>query len=103
MLRWNIVRNGLTHRTRGLYCPHDTVIVPDHIEPPEGPPRSALGRLIATAVDLLCIIDRAGYLRWINPAWERRLGWSSSELKREELLHWDPRVVRDVEQELGVD
>ncbi|MCA9650104.1 MAG: PAS domain-containing protein [Myxococcales bacterium] len=63
------------------------MIVPDHIEPPEGPPRSALGRLIATAVDLLCIIDRAGYLRWINPAWERRLGWSSSELKREELLH----------------
>jgi len=44
--------------------------------------------LIATAVDLMCIIDRAGYLRWVNPAWARLLGWSATELKREELLHY---------------
>ncbi|MEX1365698.1 MAG: PAS domain-containing protein [Nannocystaceae bacterium] len=62
------------------------MIESDHTEPPEGPPRSALGRLIATAADLLCIIDRSGYLRWVNPAWERRLGWTATELKRGELI-----------------
>ncbi len=54
--------------------------------PPEILPRSALGRLVATAVDLMCIVDRQGALRWINPAWQRLLGLTPKELQAEGLL-----------------
>ena len=77
------------------------MLVPDHIESSGGPPRNALGRLITAAVDLLCIIDRSGYLRWINPAWERLLGWPVSELKRHDLLDFvHPADVLDTANEL---
>jgi len=62
------------------------VIPTDRGEPPEILPRSALGRLAATAVDLMCIVDRQGALRWINPAWQRLLGHNAPELRREGLL-----------------
>lgn len=54
--------------------------------PPEILPRSALGRLVTTAVDLMCIVDRQGALRWINPAWQRLLGLTPQEVRREGLL-----------------
>ncbi len=77
------------------------VIVSEHIDPPEIPPRSALGRLIATSVDLLCIVDRQGALRWLNPAWERLLGWTPEELKRGGLLDFvHPADVDDTETAL---
>ncbi|MCH9684309.1 MAG: PAS domain-containing protein [Deltaproteobacteria bacterium] len=60
--------------------------MPDSIEHPETPPRRALGRLISAAVDLLCIVDRHGFLRWVNPAWKRLLGWSTAELKERPLM-----------------
>ncbi len=62
--------------------------MPDPIEPGEGLPRSALGRLIAKAVDLLCVLDRSGLLRWVNPAWERLLDWPLADLKRQALLDY---------------
>jgi PAS domain S-box-containing protein len=62
------------------------VIPKDHSEPPEILPRSALGRVVATAIDLMCIVDRLGSLRWINPAWQRLLGHTPQELRREGLL-----------------
>ncbi|MEM9454382.1 MAG: PAS domain-containing protein [Myxococcota bacterium] len=58
----------------------------DRIEESENPPRGALGRLVASSVDLLCLVDRRGTLRWFNPAWERRLGWASPQLRRAVLL-----------------
>jgi PAS domain S-box-containing protein len=62
------------------------VISSDQSEPLQILPRSALGRLVATAVDLMCIVDRQGELRWINPAWQRLLGFSPHELRRAGLL-----------------
>ncbi len=84
MARWDTPNLGVG--PGAILSPAATV--PDSIEPPETPPRSALGRLISAAVDLLCIIDRPGYLRWVNPAWERLLGWSMGELKEHRLLHF---------------
>jgi len=53
---------------------------------------------VATSVDLLCIIDHRGMLRWFNPAWERRLGWSSERLRREALIDFvHPADVDDTE------
>lgn len=34
----------------------------------------------------MCIVDRHGSIRWLNPAWERVLGWSAEELRRGTLL-----------------
>lgn len=62
------------------------MIVVGQSEPPDILPRSALGRLVATAVDLMCIVDRQGALRWINPAWQRLLGLTPAELRRDGLL-----------------
>jgi len=58
------------------------------------PPRPGLEfeRFFELAVDLLCIADTAGYLREVNPAWERALGWTPSELQARpyiELVHPD--------------
>lgn len=58
----------------------------DFTDPPEIVPRSALGRLVAAAVDLMCIVDRHGAVRWLNPAWERLLGWTVDELRGGELI-----------------
>jgi two-component system cell cycle sensor histidine kinase/response regulator CckA len=49
-------------------------------------PRSSLGRLVATAIDLMCIIDRHGALRWVNPAWFRLLGHTPHALRRDDFL-----------------
>lgn len=81
----------------------DTVTVEgsDRIEELHTPPRGALGRLVATSVDLLCIVDRRGSLRWLNPAWERLLGWSTDELRRAGLLGLvHPADVDDTEAAL---
>jgi PAS domain S-box-containing protein len=62
------------------------VIVVGQSDAPEILPRSALGRLVATAVDLMCIVDRQGALRWINPAWQRVLGLPPEDVRRNGLL-----------------
>lgn len=73
----------------------------DRIEEPESPPRGALGRLAASSVDLLCLVDRRGTLRWLNPAWERLLGWTSPQLRRADLLDFvHPADVDDTQAAL---
>ncbi|TVQ54304.1 MAG: PAS domain S-box protein [Rhodobacteraceae bacterium] len=37
-------------------------------------------RFFETAVDMLCIADLDGFIRMVNPSWERVLGWSADEL-----------------------
>src|SRR5262249_14723013 len=49
-------------------------------------------RFFALSLDLMCIGDYDGYLKDLNPAWERSLGWSLDELKAKpwtEFLHPD--------------
>jgi PAS domain S-box-containing protein len=62
------------------------VISSEQGDPRQILPRSALGRLVETAVDLMCIVDRQGALRWINPAWQRLLGHTREDLRRDGLL-----------------
>jgi PAS domain S-box-containing protein len=55
-------------------------------------PRHSFERFFELAVDLLCIADTAGYIRVVNPAWERALGWTPAELQARpylELVHPD--------------
>ncbi|MBK8264714.1 MAG: PAS domain-containing protein [Nannocystis sp.] len=55
-------------------------------------PRPSFERFFELAVDLLCIADTAGYIRVVNPAWERALGWTPAELQARpylELVHPD--------------
>ncbi len=52
-------------------------------------------RFFATAIDLLCVLDFNGYFRQVNPAWERALGFTASELTSRpfiEFVHPDDRV-----------
>lgn len=54
----------------------------------------ALRRFHEMALDLFCIADFDGYFRWVNPAWERTLGWKSEELLGRpyvEFVHPDDR------------
>jgi PAS domain S-box-containing protein len=37
-------------------------------------------RFFTLAIDLLCCLDFSGYFKRLNPAWERTLGWTRSEL-----------------------
>lgn len=38
-------------------------------------------RFFAISIDMLCIADFAGYFRWVNPAWEKTLGFTLGELR----------------------
>lgn len=40
----------------------------------------AFRRFFETAADLLCIADLEGFIRHVNPAWERSLGWSGEDI-----------------------
>ncbi|KAF1053867.1 MAG: Blue-light-activated protein [Stenotrophomonas maltophilia] len=60
-------------------------------------------RVWTLSQDLLCVLDHAGRLHSVNPAWEQLLGWSEVELngrQSEELIHPDDldasRAIRDV-------
>jgi diguanylate cyclase (GGDEF)-like protein/PAS domain S-box-containing protein len=39
-----------------------------------------LGQLLNLAQDMLCVAGFDGYLKRVNPAWERALGWTAEEL-----------------------
>lgn len=40
------------------------------------------------ALDMLCIADFSGYFKHLNPAWEKTLGWSKTELKKQPFLEF---------------
>src|ERR1700692_3019636 len=40
----------------------------------------SLGRLFNLAQDMLCIAGFDGYMKEVNPAWQRTLGWTAAEL-----------------------
>ncbi|MEX2283760.1 MAG: PAS domain-containing protein [Gemmatimonadota bacterium] len=42
--------------------------------------RETEDRFFATSIDLLCFLDYSGYFKRLNPAWERALGFTLSEL-----------------------
>ena len=51
-------------------------------------------RFFTLAIDLLCCLDFSGYFKRLNPAWERTLGWTRSELMSRpfiEFVHPDDR------------
>jgi PAS domain S-box-containing protein len=57
-----------------------------------------LDRFFDVAVEMLCIIDQRGFLRRLNPAWERALGYTRDELMARPLLefvHPDDRQATD--------
>jgi PAS domain S-box-containing protein len=47
----------------------------------------SLERFFARAVDLLCVADLDGYIREVNPAWERVLGWTPAEMTAQPYVH----------------
>jgi PAS domain S-box-containing protein len=52
-------------------------------------------RIFNLSLDLLCVAGFDGYLRQVNPAWTRALGWSSQELLDRpwiEFVHPDDRI-----------
>src|ERR1700730_11818450 len=51
-------------------------------------------RLFEMANDMLCVFDHGGYIKSLNPAWERTLGWTPEEMMAkplQSLLHPDDR------------
>jgi len=57
--------------------------------------RAELDRLFFLSPDLLCVASLEGYLRELNPAWERLLGYSLEELRGRslfDLLHPDDQA-----------
>lgn len=45
-------------------------------------------RLFTLSVDLLCVADFDGYVRQVNPAWTRTLGWSDEQLLSRPLIEF---------------
>ncbi len=51
-------------------------------------------RFFAISIDMLCFADFSGYFRWLNPAWEKTLGFTLEELRSKpsiEFVHPDDR------------
>jgi diguanylate cyclase (GGDEF)-like protein/PAS domain S-box-containing protein len=68
-----------------------------------GTTAAELERLIELTNDLCCVLTRQGVFKWVNPAWERVLGWSPGEIVGKhayELIHPDD-VARSRELGLG--
>ena len=58
------------------------------------PDRELEDRFFEINLDLLCQLDFNGYFKRLNPAWERTLGWSRTELMSRpfiEFVHPDDR------------
>jgi two-component system cell cycle sensor histidine kinase/response regulator CckA len=55
-------------------------------------------RFFAVSADLLLIAGFDGYFKWLSPAWERALGWTSEELTSKPWLHF----VHPEDQEITV-
>lgn len=61
-------------------------------------------RFFAISIDMLCFMDFSGHFRWVNPAWERTLGFTFDELRSRpfiEFVHPDDRE-RTLAQNLTV-
>lgn len=63
----------------------------------DDPDRTTLNladRFFSISIDMLCFADFSGYFRWVNPAWERTLGFTLEELRSRpsiEFVHPDDR------------
>jgi PAS domain S-box-containing protein len=58
------------------------------------PDPSSKDRFFEINIDLLCQLDFNGYFKRLNPAWERTLGWTRTELMSRpfiEFVHPDDR------------
>ena len=45
-----------------------------------GPAEELLDRFFTLSIDLLCIAGFDGYFKWLNPSWERVLGYRIEDL-----------------------
>ena len=51
-------------------------------------------RFFDISIDMVCFLDFSGYFKWLNPAWERTLGFTREELMSKpfiEFVHPDDR------------
>lgn len=54
-----------------------------------------LGKFAEMTLDLLCVADVEGYVRWLNPSWERALGYRPEEMIGQpfiDFVHEDDRA-----------
>ncbi|NEO59006.1 MAG: PAS domain S-box protein, partial [Moorea sp. SIO4G2] len=49
---------------------------------------SALKILFSLSLDLLCTFGQNGYFQQLNPAWEKVLGWTCSQLRSRPWIEW---------------
>ncbi|NEO20513.1 MULTISPECIES: PAS domain S-box protein [unclassified Moorena] len=56
---------------------------------------SALKILFSLSLDLLCTFGQNGYFQQINPAWEKVLGWTCSQLRSRPWIEWIYREDRE--------
>ncbi len=49
---------------------------------------SAIKILFSLSLDLLCTFGQNGYFQQLNPAWEKVLGWTCSELRSRPWIEW---------------
>jgi PAS domain S-box-containing protein len=64
--------------------------------------REERDRILTTSQDLICIAGMDGYFRYLNPAWERTLGYSQAELLSRpflDFIHPDDHARNNAEVE----
>lgn len=64
------------------------------MDPPDDTVHKLADRFFAISIDMLCFADFSGYFRWLNPAWEKTLGFTLEELRSRpsiEFVHPDDR------------
>ncbi|MFL5896084.1 MAG: EAL domain-containing protein [Thermoleophilaceae bacterium] len=71
----------------------------------QGSAHAELERLVELSNDLCCVLTQHGVFEWVNPAWERVLGWTPDEIVGRlafDLIHPDD-VASSLEANAGVD